>query len=191
MNQPVDAVAELVARIVPIDDLEAAHQADTLAWLASTNDVYRREKPMTPARHLVSYIVLLDPERRAVLLGCHILSELDLPVGGHVEPEETPYAAARREVLEEVPGCAVVFDVVGSEPLMVTVTQTVGPSSHTDTSLWFVGRTDRGAASALDAREFESGRWWTREEIDAADPGRFDPHMGRFMAKLESVLAPR
>ncbi len=35
-------VAALVAAIEPYDDAEHAHQADVLAWLASTPDVYRR-----------------------------------------------------------------------------------------------------------------------------------------------------
>ena len=51
-------VAALVAAIEPHDDTEHAHQADVLAWLASTPDIYRRVKPATPPRHLVSYAVL-------------------------------------------------------------------------------------------------------------------------------------
>ena len=49
------AVATIVAAIEPFDDAERSHQADVLAWLDSTPDGYRRVKPATRPRHLVSY----------------------------------------------------------------------------------------------------------------------------------------
>lgn len=55
-------LAALISTLTPRDALEAAHQADALAWLASTDDVYRRVKPATPPKHLVSYVV--PPTRR-------------------------------------------------------------------------------------------------------------------------------
>ena len=41
-------VARIVAAVEPFDEVERSHQADVLAWLASTSDVYRRVKPATP-----------------------------------------------------------------------------------------------------------------------------------------------
>jgi hypothetical protein len=38
----------------------------------------------------------------------------------------------------------------------------------------------------LDPREFSGGRWWSAGQIEAAGPGRLDPHLGRFLAKLRS-----
>jgi hypothetical protein len=48
-------VTELVQAIVAFDDDEAQHQANTLSWLKSTADVFRRLAPKTPPNHLVAY----------------------------------------------------------------------------------------------------------------------------------------
>jgi hypothetical protein len=88
-------VAALVAAIEPFDDTERAHQADALAWLASTPDVYRRVRPATPPRHLVSYAFLADPRDESVFLVDHRLAGLWRPAGGHVEPLEEPRGHGR------------------------------------------------------------------------------------------------
>ncbi|MEV3965235.1 NUDIX domain-containing protein [Nocardia sp. NPDC050193] len=95
------AVAELVDGIVPVDELERHHIEQTVSWLASTHDIYRRIPPSTPSPHLVAYTVLVDPVERGIYLGRHRKSGLHLPMGGHVEPFERPLAAARREAKED------------------------------------------------------------------------------------------
>ncbi|MFR9769621.1 NUDIX domain-containing protein [Nocardia sp. SC052] len=97
MQPSTAAVAEIVRRIAPLDELERRHIDTTLAWLASTDDIFRRARPATPPRHLVCYVVLVDPAARAVLLGKHRLAGLWLPTGGHVDPGEHPLDTARRE----------------------------------------------------------------------------------------------
>jgi 8-oxo-dGTP pyrophosphatase MutT (NUDIX family) len=176
-------VAALVAAIEPYDDTERAQQADVLAWLASTPDVYRRVKPATPARHLVSYAVLADPRSGSVFLVDHRLSGLWLPTGGHVEPGEAPAVTAEREAREEL-GIEADFSIAGRRPVFVTVTRTRTPDSHTDVSLWYLLAGYPGMPLVLDPREFAGGRWWTGPELEAADPARFDPNMDRFLAKV-------
>jgi len=44
----VKVVHELVSGIEPWDELEEEHQVDTLRWLESTDDVFRRVKPADP-----------------------------------------------------------------------------------------------------------------------------------------------
>jgi 8-oxo-dGTP diphosphatase len=182
---PLAAVRDLVADLTPADDLERAHQADALAWLSGTDDIYRRRKPATPPKHLVSYTVLADPADGALFLIGHRLSGFTLPPGGHVEPGEDPAATAARETREEL-GLDAEFFQAG--PALVTMTRTVGPGQgqHTDVSLWYVLAGHPGMAMTLDEREFAGGRWWTRAEIAATDPGRFDPHLSRFLAKMRS-----
>ncbi|MFB9359614.1 NUDIX domain-containing protein [Actinoplanes nipponensis] len=168
---------DLVAALTPGDELEATHRAGVLAWLASTDDVYRRVKPATPPRHLVSYVVPADPGTGDVLLVDHRNARLWLPPGGHVEPGEHPAHTAARELMEElgVSGAAAV-------PIFLTVTETVGvDAGHTDVSLWFPAEVRREQPLRADEGEFAGVRWWSRAELAAADPARFDPHLGRYL----------
>ncbi|MET9025746.1 NUDIX domain-containing protein [Nocardia sp. NPDC004168] len=187
MQPSTAAVAEIVRRIAPLDELERRHIDTTLAWLASTDDIFRRARPATPPRHLVCYVVLVDPAARAVLLGKHRLAGLWLPTGGHVDPGEHPLDTARREAAEEI-GVEARFDVIGPDPLFLTVTTTVGSASgHEDVSLWYVIRGDRADGHALDPREFDGERWW---ELDGFALHDTDPHFGRFRTKLDIALRP-
>jgi len=90
MKPSVSVVHELVSDIEAVDLTESEHRADALAWLASTDDVFRRVKPSTPGKHLVSYVVMVDPIDRSIFLVDHINAGLWLPSGGHVEPDEIP-----------------------------------------------------------------------------------------------------
>lgn len=184
MHSATTAVADVVQRITPLDELERQHVDTTLDWLASTDDIFRRAKPATPPRHLVAYVVLVDPAARAVLLGRHRLAGLWLPTGGHVDPGEHPFDAARREAAEEI-GVEARFDAVGPDPLFLTVTTTVGSDAHEDVSLWYVIRGDRARGHALDPREFDGEHWWDVAGFDLTDT---DPHFARFLTKLDTAL---
>jgi 8-oxo-dGTP diphosphatase len=178
------ALAELVAGIAAFDPVEVAHQSFALGWLASTADIYRRVKPATPSPHLVAYMVLADPSDWSIFLVDHRLSGLWLPAGGHVEPGEDPLDTVRRETTEEL-GILADLSLCSGQPAFVTVTPTRPVEGrHTDVSLWYVLAGARGMELRLDAREFAGGRWWTPDEILAADQSLFDPHMGRFLAKM-------
>jgi 8-oxo-dGTP diphosphatase len=182
---PHRAARALVAGITPADALERDHQAAALAWLDRTPDIYRRARPATPPQHLVAYIVLTDPAGDGVFLVSHRRAGLWLPAGGHVEPGEDPVDTVRRETREEL-GIDAEFPPGGGQPVFITITLTTGPPAlrHTDVSLWYVLRGHRQLPIRLDQREFTGGRWWTAAEISAADPAVFDPHLGRFRAKL-------
>ncbi|UGT61619.1 NUDIX hydrolase [Nocardia asteroides] len=178
-----EAVAALISSIDPADDLERAHLHEAAAWVARTPDIYRRVKPATPPRHLVSYVVVTTPERDAVFLVDHRKAGMWLPPGGHVEPGEDPGITACREAEEEL-GLRPELGP-GSVPLFLTITTTVNvDSGHEDVSLWYVTTVEPGTEFTLDDSEFRGGRWWTRAEIAATDPARLDPHLSRFLAKL-------
>jgi ADP-ribose pyrophosphatase YjhB (NUDIX family) len=169
----------MVSAIVPCDEVEASHRADTLAWLESTDDVFRWVKPATPSPHLVSYVVLVDAD--AVLLVDHINAGLWLPPGGHVEPDEHPAETARRELAEEL---GVVDADVAERPAFLTVTRTIGiDAGHTDVSLWFVVPGRREQTLTIDRREFRAARWWSLAEVEAEQANRFDPHFARFLSR--------
>ena len=190
MEPSVARVREIVSAVVPWDDAEAGQRADILHWLASCDDVFRRARPATPSRHLVSYAVFVDTTRRSILLVEHRDAGLHLPGGGHVDPGEDPADAALREAWEEFGVTARFLPGIGPRPLMVSQATTVGVSAgHTDVSLWYAMAGDAEAPLEGDAREFAGSRWWMFDEILAADPAFLDPHQQRFTAKLVSRLA--
>lgn len=176
-------VSDLVSSIAPVDETERAHLAEAARWVHATGDLFRRRKPDVPPRHLVSYIAVVDPGRTAVYLVDHRAAGLWLPPGGHVEPGEHPVRTACREIEEEL---GITVDLTAmSEPLFLTITTTVGSDGgHEDVSLWYVVTVERDTVFTLDPTEFRDGRWWSIDEIGAADPALFDPHLGRFLAKL-------
>ncbi|ORJ93711.1 NUDIX domain-containing protein [Prescottella equi] len=191
MQPAVRSVHNLVSNIDPFDDLEREHIADSLVWIESTDDIFRRAKPAIPPRHVVSYTVVVDPSDHSVFLVDHITSGLHLPTGGHVEPGEHPEAAARRETREEL-GIEAAFTVAGTEPLFITVTTTVGAeTTHVDVSLWYVIAASRDTQFTLDPRECRGGRWWTPSEVHTSTPDQFDPHFLRFMEKLRATVPGR
>jgi 8-oxo-dGTP diphosphatase len=186
MRDSVAAIHDLVAHMIPLDPLEAEHIADTLRWLEDTDDVFRRSKPATPARHLVSYVVLLDHNNFDVLLVDHVNSGLFLPPGGHVEPDEHPAVTARRECREEL-GIDVSLAGNGIDPTFLTVTTTIGfDPGHTDVSLWFIGEGSRRRRLTIDKVEFRGARWWSVDEVTSANAEVFDPHFHRFLKKAFS-----
>ncbi|MBB2944546.1 8-oxo-dGTP pyrophosphatase MutT (NUDIX family) [Actinoplanes lutulentus] len=185
MRQSVMLVHNLVTALDPFDNLEAEHRAHTLGWLRSTGDVFRRVKPAEPAQHLVSYVVPVDPASGSVLLVDHVNAGLWLPPGGHVEVDEDPRETAAREVREELG----VDGGIDENPLFLTVTRTVGmDAGHTDVSLWFVLSLGLDQSLTPDQGEFREVRWWSPEELFAADRARFDPHLFRFLAKASHLI---
>jgi len=184
MRSSVAVVHDLISSLAPGDKLEIDHRSDTLRWLEATDDVFRRVKPATPRRHLVSYVVPTDPRDNSVLLVDHVNAGLWLPPGGHVEPDEHPTRTAYRETREEL-GIDVGSGSLDDQPAFLTVTRTVGTDhGHKDVSLWFPLSVHRGHALVLDETEFREARWWSPTDIRAADPSRFDPHLTRFLTKI-------
>lgn len=184
MIPSTQVVYDLVRDIEPCDAIEADHQADTLRWLEATDDVFRRAKPATPDRHLVSYVPVLDAADGSTLLVDHINAGLWLPPGGHVEPQEHPVETARREAREEL-AIEVAFVEDTLRPSFLTVTRTTGAhGGHLDVSLWFVLAGQRGMPLTIEQNEFTEARWWTPAELLAADPHGLDPHYRRFVSKV-------
>jgi 8-oxo-dGTP diphosphatase len=171
-----------IAAIEPLDELEREHIADVLAWIDSGAELCRISKPATPPKHLVSYFVLVDGEH--VLLVDHKNARLWLPTGGHVEPGEHPRATVARELREEL---GIELEQPLQPPLLVTCSTTVGlTAGHTDVSLWYVVNEARRRALDWDSGEFNAVRWFAFAD---APLSRSDPHLGRFLRKLQSMTA--
>ena len=169
-----------IASIVPHDATEAAHIADALAWVDSGAELFRISKPSTPPKHLVAYFAVLDDGH--ILLVDHKNAQLWLPPGGHVELHEHPRNTVVREMQEEL-GFAPAHDV--EAPLMITCTTTVGlTAGHVDVSLWYVVHARRGQKISFDKTEFNAVKWFAFAQVPLH---RSDPHLGRFIAKLDSI----
>ncbi|MET7451543.1 NUDIX hydrolase [Streptomyces sp. NPDC005574] len=179
----------VVGAIEAWDELERAHLETTFRWLAGGAPVHRTRAPDVPAMHLVSYFVVLDDARGLVLLVAHRKAGLWLPAGGHVEPGEDPWVTVVRESQEELGLEAVASPITGEQPLFLTVTRTRGPGSHTDVCLWYLLNTDARTITSYDQGEFSAIRWLTEEQV-LQEPGeRIDPHMHRFIRKLQHARA--
>jgi 8-oxo-dGTP diphosphatase len=176
-----DRIAEIVAAIEPLDELEREHRDSTLEWIRSGAPIFRVMKPDVPPKHLVSYFVLVDDRRGKVLLVDHKIAGLWLPSGGHIEPGEDPRATVVREIAEEL---GLAADFMQPNPLFITVTRTLGHGDHTDVSLWYLLRGDSSRAIEFDRGEFHGVRWFGFEEIPFE---RSDPHMRRFVEKLRAL----
>lgn len=179
-------IASLIHTIAPYDTLEEQHKQATLRWINSGAPLYRNHKPATPPQHLVAYFVVFDPTRQQLLLVDHRQAELWLPPGGHVEPDEPPQATVLREAQEEL-GLHASFLI--PNPLFLTVTQTVGHSAgHTDVSLWYVLAGDSQQTLHYDHDEFAQIAWFP---LDKLPYKRADPHLQRFVAKLQKFCVSR
>lgn len=181
-------IRDQVAAVSPWDDKEAGDQADILEWVSSGAPLFRIRRPATPARHLAVYCGILDDASRSVMLVNHVKAACWLPPGGHVDEGEDPRWTAQREAFEELGITPEFHEITGQGPFFVTVTQTRGPDSHTDVTLWFVFQGDRGAEIRMDLREFTEVRWFGLDEQAGWPASRFDPQNHRFAAKLTSAL---
>lgn len=132
-DRPRAHLLGLVGAIEASDDLERTHLETATQWIAGGAPVYRVHKPDVPAMHLVSYFVVLDNTREQLLLVAHRKAGLWLPTGGHVEPDECPWAAVVRECREELGIEAVASPITGERPFFLTITRTRG-SARTPTS---------------------------------------------------------
>ena len=180
MNQIRDRIAEIVAAIEPLDELERKHRDSTIEWIRSGAPIFRTMKPDVPPKHLVSYFALVDAASGKLLLVDHKLASLWLPSGGHVEPDEDPRATVVRELSEEL---GLAADFMQPDPLFITVTRVGGDGGHTDVSLWYLLRGDSSHAIEFDRGEFHGVRWFGFDEIPFE---MSDPHLRRFVEKLRA-----
>ncbi len=173
---------KLIADITPLDVKEKNHQNDALDWIQSGAPLYRIKKPDVPDKHLVSYFAIFHPETNRILLQDHLLAQVWVPAGGHVDPDENPAETVRREIVEEL---GIEADFIHDDPKFITVTKTNGQGEHTDVSLWYVVRGDPETELTVEPGKFAEIRWWNIDDVLAAPVERFDPEMHRFLRKLK------
>jgi len=186
---PRSVVRDQVSAVPPYDRRETDDQVAILKWVGSGAPLFRLRPPAVPPQHLAVYFALVDEDRRCVLMVDHIKAGCWLLPGGHVDDGEDPRVTVVREAREEL-GIAARFHegLGGDEPFFLTMTQTRGPHSHTDVTLWFVLEADRGQVMRPDPGEFRGLAWFGLDEPIQWDAATFDPQMHRFIAKLSTAL---
>lgn len=192
------AIKKSVHSIVPFDTLEQAHKQDVLSWLDSDAPIFRIQKDAIPPKHLVSYAIVLDVEKKKIFLCNHKKAQKLLPTGGHVDIDELPDVATKRELFEEIGLDASIYrfdDEEKGKPFFLTVTDVTGLCEpHTDVSLWYLFAVDSDdvfAEGESFADEFDGGGWYGFEEVLAMPIAGLDVHMHRFLAKIQKILLSR
>lgn len=178
-----NTIKDLIQNIIPCDELEQQHIAQTLLWIQSGAPIFRIQKPDIPPKHLVSYVVLFDEKVQKILLVDHKKAQLWVPAGGHVDIDEHPQETAKRECAEELKINAYFWH---PQPIFLTSTITVGlTAGHTDVSFWYVVKGDHQQNYIFDTSEFNAIRWFGFDEIAYE---KSDPHLKRFVDKFRGML---
>ncbi len=182
-----DEIRQLVADVVPFDGVEVDAQASVLAWIDSGAELFR-EHGATPPRHLAVYFAFLDDADGSVMQVDHVKAKAWLLPGGHND-RESPWMSVVRECKEELGVDAAFHGVTGRMPLFLTESQTRGPDSHTDVTLWFVLSGSRDMAVHPDEREFTGIRWVRLADVEKWVGDCYAPQqVARFVAKLTAAL---
>ena len=159
------AVRDAITAIEPLDDHESRDRADALGVGRERAEIYRIRKPDTPAKHLVSYFVLVDPTAEQMLLVDHRNAGCWLPTGGHVEPDEDPRDTVRREA-DEQSGSRLCSWLTSGQPALRHRTVTAGVDhGHTDVSLWYVIAGRVGQPLQPDPGEFVAAERWPFDRV--------------------------
>ena len=181
-----EEIFDIVDSILPFDEVEREHIENTKDWIRSGVQIFRTQKPDIPPKHLVSFFVLFDERVKKILLIEHKKALEWLAPGGHIDLNEHPRDAARREAKEEL-GIEAEFFLPG--PVLLTQRVTVGlTAGHTDVSLWYVLNGDSTWVLHFDPIEFSGSKWFSFDEVLKLDPTKVDPNLKRFVAKFQTMI---
>lgn len=120
------------------------------------------KKPLTKTQnkddHFGSFLLPLNRKDRKIYMGHHIKANIWLPPGGHIEENESPEQAMRREFQEEL-GVNLVHEETELFNLSITFYQ-----NHWHYDFWFLIYTDL-LDFKFDRREFLEAKWINIDEI--------------------------
>ena len=138
-------------------------------------------------------VLLFDPYDRILLMKGRLPSNPDAPgvwftIGGGIEPGESLYEAAAREVVEETGLTDAVLGEIAWRGEVVLPDRNQRPILFKDT--FILARTSGGAVGrhgwqALEQEFVDDMRWWTLDELEATGESVFPPDLAQ---RLRAVL---
>ena len=173
-------LAEL-RRYEPFDELEDSHRRAMVNLLMGAPDPFSRAQ-FLPG-HFTASCYILDGSAR-LLLHHHRRLNRWLQMGGHVDGEEMPEAAALREGREE----SGLPDLVASSMFDLDVhgiPAGKGEPGHDHFDVRFIARTTRPDSITIDPAESSDLAWVSLERAAELMPG---PESRRAIAKIERML---
>ena len=165
----------------PFDELEDCHRRAMVKLLTDSLDPFSR-MCFQPG-HFTASCYIVDGRGR-LLLHYHRRLQRWLQMGGHVDGQEMPEAAALREGREE----SGLPDLVASSMIDLDVHAIPagkGEPDHNHFDVRFVARTNRPEAIAFDPAESSDLAWVTLGRALELMPG---PESHRAIAKIEQLL---
>lgn len=165
MTDLLQQVVESVVAIRPVDGREARSRHRILVALGRLPRPFDRHADAT---HVTGSTVVVGPA--GVLLHLHKKLHLWLQPGGHLEPGEAPWEAARREAEEET---GLRFGAWGAgPPALVHVDVHPGGQGHVHLDLRYLLEVDGDDSPRPPAGESQEVRWFSwRDAVTTADPG--------------------
>jgi 8-oxo-dGTP pyrophosphatase MutT (NUDIX family)/GNAT superfamily N-acetyltransferase len=158
-----DQIRDQVAARRPVDARERDAIAEFLSRYDSLDDPC--SETASPVHVTASAIVISD-DGRQVVLHLHKRLKVWLQPGGHIEPGETPWDAARREALEETG-----LPIGAVDEQLVHVDVHPGPRKHTHLDLRYVMHAPAVVPRPADG-ESQHARWFPwRTAVGMAEPG--------------------
>jgi 8-oxo-dGTP pyrophosphatase MutT (NUDIX family) len=159
----VDDVLASVAARTPVDDREhesIGHVLTTVPRLAEPFDVD------ADPTHITGSALIVGP--RGIVLLRHRRLGIWVQPGGHVDPGETPWDAARREAIEET-GLPVRF--LGTQPELAHVDVHPGGRGHTHLDLRYLFQADDADPAPPDDESQEVGWYGWDDAVARAEAG--------------------
>ena len=177
-----DVIRQSVLDRAPVDDRERESQRLFIEHFDRLDDPCNEHADPV---HVTGSAIIVG--RRGVVLHLHKRLQRWLQPGGHVEPGETPWDAARREAVEET-GLAV--ELVGepgeTQPVLAHVDVHGGPRGHTHLDLRYV-LAGADAQPAPPPHESQQVRWFAWDDaLAVADVGLIGA-LAAVRAQVETV----
>ena len=164
MSDLFATVVAAVARRRPVDGREARSRHRMLVALGRLTDAFDRDADLT---HLTGSAIILGPG--GVLLHRHKRLGMWLQPGGHIEPGETPWGAARREAEEET---GLRFSPWPAPPELAHLDVHDGGRGHTHLDLRYILEVEGDPTPRPPAGESQDVVWFAWERVfEVADPG--------------------